>query len=39
MAFVVAGALLALGALTVFLLARTPIGPSESDAALSVRTA
>jgi hypothetical protein len=39
MAFVVAGALLVLGALTVFLLARTPIGPSESDAALAVRTA
>jgi MFS family permease len=39
MAFVVAGTLLALGALTVFLLARTPIGPSEGDAALSVRTA
>jgi MFS family permease len=39
MAFVVAGALLAIGALTVFLLARTPIGPSESDATLSVRTA
>ena len=39
MAFVVAGALLAIGALTVFLLARTPIGPSERDATLSVRTA
>jgi cyanate permease len=39
MAFVVAGALLAIGALTVFLFARTPIGPSESDATLSVRTA
>jgi ACS family glucarate transporter-like MFS transporter len=39
MAFVVAGALLAAGALTVFLLARTPIGPGESDARLSVRTA
>jgi ACS family glucarate transporter-like MFS transporter len=39
MAFVVAGTLLALGALTVFLLARTPIGPSEGDAALAVRTA
>lgn len=35
MAFVVAGALLALGALTVFLLARTPIGSSETDAALA----
>ena len=39
MAFVVAGALLAFGAATVFLLARTPIGPSESEAALAVRTA
>ena len=39
MAFVVAGALLAAGALTVFMLARTPIGPTESDATLSVRTA
>ena len=39
MAFVVAGTLLAFGALTVFLVVRTPIGPSESDAALSVRTA
>jgi MFS family permease len=39
MAFVVAGALLAAGALTVFLLARTPIGRDERDAALSVRTA
>jgi ACS family glucarate transporter-like MFS transporter len=39
MAFVVAGALLAFGALTVFLVVRTPIGPSESDAALSIRTA
>jgi MFS family permease len=39
MAFVVAGVLLAFGAATVFLLARTPIGPSESDVALAVRTA
>ena len=39
MAFIVAGALLAFGAATVFLLARTPIGPSESEAALAVRTA
>jgi ACS family glucarate transporter-like MFS transporter len=39
MAFVVAGALLAFGAATVFLLARTPIGPSENGAALAVRTA
>jgi ACS family glucarate transporter-like MFS transporter len=39
MAFVVAGALLAFGALTVFLVVRKPIGPSENDAALSVRTA
>jgi len=39
MAFVVAGALLALGALTVFLVVRTPIGRSESDAKLAVRTA
>lgn len=39
MAFVVAGALLAFGALTVFLVVRKPIGPGESDAALSVRTA
>jgi ACS family glucarate transporter-like MFS transporter len=39
MAFVVAGTLLAIGALTVFLVVRTPIGPGESDAALSVRTA
>ncbi|HET7886887.1 MAG TPA: MFS transporter [Bradyrhizobium sp.] len=34
MAFVVAGALLAAGALTVFLVVRTPIGPSGSDATL-----
>jgi ACS family glucarate transporter-like MFS transporter len=39
MAFVVAGTLLALGALTVFLLARTPIGPGESDAVLATRAA
>jgi MFS family permease len=39
MAFVVAGALLVFGALTVFLTARTPIGPGEGDAALAVRTA
>ena len=38
-AFVVAGALLVFGALTVFLTARTPIGPSEGDAAFAVRTA
>jgi ACS family glucarate transporter-like MFS transporter len=38
MAFVVAGALLALGALTVSLVVRKPIGPGESDATLSVRT-
>jgi MFS family permease len=39
MAFVVAGSLLVLGALAVFLLARTPIGPGEGDTRLSVRTA
>lgn len=39
MAFVVAGALLAFGALTVFLLARTPIGPGAREAALATSTA
>ncbi len=39
MAFVVAGTLLALGALTVLLLARTPIGPGESEAVLATRAA
>lgn len=39
MAFVVAGALLVLGALTLSLLVRTPIGPSEANAKVSVRTA
>ena len=37
MAFVVAGTLLVLGALAVFLLARTPIGPVEERAALAAR--
>jgi len=39
MAFVVAGALLVLGSLTVFLLARKPIGSAEAGAALSTRVA
>jgi MFS family permease len=39
MAFVVAGTLLALGALTVLLLARTPIGPGENEAVLAPRAA
>ena len=39
MAFVVAGALLAFGALTVFLLARTPIGPGAGETALATSTA
>lgn len=38
-AFVVAGALLVLGALTVLLLARKPIGGAEGSAALSARAA
>ena len=37
MAFVVAGSLLVLGALAVFLLARTPIGPGEGDASVAVQ--
>ena len=39
MAFVVAGALLVLGSLAVFLLARKPIGPAESRAVLSTSVA
>jgi MFS family permease len=39
MAFVVAGALLVLGSLTVFLLARKPIGPAEGSAILATRVA
>jgi MFS family permease len=39
MAFVVAGALLVLGALAVFLLARKPIGPAEGSATLATRVA
>jgi ACS family glucarate transporter-like MFS transporter len=39
MAFVVAGALLVLGALAVFLLARKPIGPVEGSPALATRVA
>ena len=39
MAFVVAGALLVLGSLTVFLLAHKPIGSAEAGAALSTRVA
>jgi MFS family permease len=38
-AFVVAGALLVLGALTVFLLVRKPIGPAEGSAVPSARAA
>lgn len=38
-AFVVAGALLVVGALAVFLLARKPIGPVEAPAALSATAA
>ena len=39
MAFVVAGALLVLGSLAVFLLARKPIGPAEDGVVLSTRVA
>jgi MFS family permease len=39
MAFVVAGSLLVLGALALFLLVRAPIGPGEGGAKLSVRAA
>jgi MFS family permease len=39
MAFVVAGALLVLGSLAVFLLARKPIGPAEDGVVLSTRIA
>jgi ACS family glucarate transporter-like MFS transporter len=39
MAFVVAGTLLVLGALAVFLLARTPIGPVEGRAAMATGVA
>jgi MFS family permease len=39
MAFVVAGTLLVLGALTLFLLVRTPIGSGEGGARLAVRAA
>jgi MFS family permease len=39
MAFVVAGSLLVLGALVLFLLVRAPIGPGEGGAELSVRAA
>jgi dipeptide/tripeptide permease len=39
MAFVVAGVLLVLGAATVFLMARTPIGPAERDAKLAAQAA
>jgi MFS family permease len=39
MAFVVAGSLLVLGALALFLLVRAPIGPGEGGAELSVRAA
>lgn len=39
MAFVVAGALLVLGSLSLILLARAPIGPVEGSAALATRVA
>jgi MFS family permease len=39
MAFVTAGALLVLGALAVFLLARTPIGPAEGNPAPAIQPA